>query len=165
MKYQKQICFCIPKKTTFEMKYFFILYVLFISAFTVKGQRTEDRQGSERIRAMKVGMITQELKLNENQAEKFWPIYNSFSDEKLAIHRSIRNLSNRNANQAASNDELLKKQEEILEFKQDELNLEKRYRDNFLKVISAQQYTKLLETERKFNQMLLEKLKERRDKD
>lgn len=153
-----------PKKMKFEMKYFFILYVLFISAFTVKGQRTEDRQGGERIRAMKVGMITHELKLNENQAEKFWPIYNSFYDEKLAIHRSIRNLSNRNANKAVSNDELLKKQEEILEFKQDELNLEKRYRDNFLKVISAQQYTKLLETERKFNQMLLEKLKERREK-
>ncbi len=165
MKYRKKICYYTPKKMIFEMKYFFIVYMVFVCAFTVKGQRIEDRQGGERIRAMKVGMITQELKLNENQAEKFWPIYNSFSEEKLEIHKSIRSLSNRNNNKAASNDQLLQKQEEILDLKQDELNLEKRYRDNFLKVISAQQYTKLLETERRFNQMLLEKLKERREKD
>ena len=147
------------------MKYLLFIFLVFISAFTLKAQRAEDRQGGERIRAMKVGMITQELKLNENQAEKFWPIYNSFSEDKLAIHKSIRSLSSKNANKTATNDELLKKQEEILNFKQEELNLEKRYRENFLKVISAQQYTKLLETERKFNQMLLEKLKERREKD
>ena len=80
MKYRKKICFYTPKKMIFEMKYFFIVYMVFVCAFTVKGQRIEDRQGGERIRAMKVGMITQELKLNENQAEKFWPIYNSFSE-------------------------------------------------------------------------------------
>jgi hypothetical protein len=121
--------------------------------------------GGERIKAMKVGMITQELKLSAAQAEKFWPVYNNFSDERMGIHKEIREISKRNANKGLSNDELLRKQDEIIELKQKDLNLEKRYRETFLKVISTQQYATLMDTERRFNQMLLDKLKERREQD
>lgn len=120
--------------------------------------------GGEKIRAIKIGMITQELRLTESQAEKFWPIYNNFSDERGEVHKEIRRLTKR-PDENLSNNETLKRQDRILELQQQEIDITKKYRDSFLKVITPQQYGSLMATERKFNQMLLEKLKERQGQD
>lgn len=135
----------------------YILSFLLIGMSTF-AQRPDGPKG-DRLKAMKIGMITQELKLTESQAEKFWPIYNAYSDDRNEIFRDIRQLSRNN--QSLNNNEALKRQDEILDLRQEEINLTKKYRDSFLKVISPQQYSTLMETERRFNQMLLEKLKER----
>lgn len=133
---------------------------LIISTFAFAQRPGGDGPGGEKIKAMKIGMITNELKLTESQAEKFWPIYNAYSDEKNNIHLQIRRLSKNNG-QNQSNEEALKNQDRILDLQQKELDVTKKYRDSFMKVISPQQYSSLLATERKFNQMLLDKLKER----
>ncbi|MCP9761533.1 Spy/CpxP family protein refolding chaperone [Lacihabitans soyangensis] len=143
------------------MKNIFLYISLIISTISFGQRPGGNPPGGERIRAMKVGMITNELKLTESQAEKFWPIYNNYSEEKNEIHQEIRRLSKR-PGEDLSNNELMKRQDKILELQQDELNITKKYRDNFLRVISAQQYSSLMAAERKFNQMLLDKLKERR---
>ncbi len=141
------------------------LYTFLIISTVAFGQRPGGNPpGGERIRAMKVGMITNELKLTESQAEKFWPIYNNYSEEKNEIHQQIRRLTKR-PDENLSNGEVMKRQDKVLELQQDELNVTKKYRDNFLRVISAQQYSSLMAAERKFNQMLLDKLKERRIQD
>lgn len=139
-------------------KLFLIISVLFFGLST-QAQRPDGGPKGDRIKAMKIGMITQELKLTESQAEKFWPIYNAYSDDRNEIFRDIRQLSRNHQN--LNSNESLKRQDEILDLRQEEINLTKKYRDSFLKVISPQQYSSLMETERKFNQMLLEKLKER----
>ncbi len=149
---------------TFKMKNIFLYILLIISTISFGQRPGGNPPGGERIRAMKVGMITNELKLTESQAEKFWPIYNNYSEEKNEIHQEIRRLSKR-PGEDLSNNELMKRQDKILELQQDELNITKKYRDNFLRVISAQQYSSLMAAERKFNQMLLDKLKERRGMD
>jgi Spy/CpxP family protein refolding chaperone len=128
--------------------------------FIATAQRPQGGGQSDKIRAMKVGVITQELNLSESQAEKFWPIYNNYSDERNEIFKEIRHLSKSGTH--ADSEEAIKKQDEILELRQKEITLTKKYRDSFLKVISAQQYAKLMDSERRFNQMLIEKLKERR---
>jgi hypothetical protein len=143
------------------MKSLFLYIALIISNISFGQRPGGNPPGGERIRAMKVGMITNELKLTETQAEKFWPIYNNYSDEKGGIHQQIRKLTKR-PDENLSNAELMKRQDQILELQQEELNITKKYRDNFLRVISAQQYSSLMAAERKFNQMLLDKLKERR---
>jgi len=116
--------------------------------------------GNERLRAMKVGMITQDINLTESQAEKFWPVYNNFEDERSQIFRKIRQLSRKD--ETLTSDDLVKRQDQIMALRQQELDLTKSYKESFLKVISIQQYAKLMDTERRFNQMLLEKLKERK---
>lgn len=116
--------------------------------------------GNERLRAMKVGMITQDINLSESQAEKFWPVYNNFEDERSQIFRKIRQLSRKD--ETLTSEDLVKRQDQIMALRQQELDLTKSYKESFLKVISIQQYAKLMDTERRFNQMLLEKLKERK---
>jgi Spy/CpxP family protein refolding chaperone len=146
---------------TFKMKNIFLYILLIISTISFGQRPGGNPPGGERIRAMKVGMITNELKLTESQAEKFWPIYNNYSEEKNEIHQQIRRLTKR-PDENLSNSEVIKRQDRILELQQDELDITKKYRDNFLRVITAQQYSSLMTAERKFNQMLLDKLKERR---
>jgi Spy/CpxP family protein refolding chaperone len=149
------------------MKQIFAILLFFVTSFTVfsqKNQNNRGNQGGEKIKAMKIGMITEELNLNTDQAEKFWPVYNDYSDERQAIMKEIRQKSRKSNDQNDSNDDILKNQDEILELKQKEITLTKKYRDSFLKVISVAQYSKLMDAERKFNEMLLEKLKERREK-
>ena len=146
------------------MKKITFLALLF-STFSVLSfaQKRGDHQhpGGERVKAVKIGMITEQLQLSESQAEKFWPVYNAYSDERMQINRQIREKTKRAANTGVSDEEVLKQQDEVLELKSKEIELVKQYRGSFLKVITAKQYADLLETERKFNQMLMEKLKER----
>jgi Spy/CpxP family protein refolding chaperone len=146
------------------MKNIFLYILLSISSLSFAQRPGGNPPVGERIRAMKVGMITNELKLTESQAEKFWPIYNNYSDEKNEIHYQIRRLTKR-PDENLSNSEIIKRQDKILELQQEELNITKKYRDNFLRIISAQQYSSLMTADRKFNQMLLDKLKERRAND
>jgi Spy/CpxP family protein refolding chaperone len=138
-----------------------ISFILLIISTLSFGQRPNGQaQGGEKIKAMKVGMITNELRLTESQAEKFWPVYNAYADEKNEIHQQVRKLS-RNNGENQSDAEAIKNQDRILALQQSELDVTKKYRDSFMKVITPQQYSSLLATERKFNQMLLDKLKER----
>ena len=138
-----------------------ISFILLIISTLSFGQRPNGQaQGGEKIKAMKVGMITNELRLTESQAEKFWPIYNAYADEKNEINQQVRKLS-RNNGENQSDAEAIKNQDRILALQQSELDVTKKYRDSFMKIISPQQYSSLLTTERKFNQMLLDKLKER----
>jgi Spy/CpxP family protein refolding chaperone len=140
------------------------LISFFILSFTVAAQQKNENKGrpnQDKIKAIKVGLITDELDLTETQAEKFWPIYNTFSDKKKEIVQQIRKRNKES--EEVSDKEILQNRDEILKLKQRELDLEKDYRDDFLKVISVKQYNDLLQVEKKFNQMLLNKLKERRE--
>jgi Spy/CpxP family protein refolding chaperone len=144
-------------------KSFLILILLFFIGISVFAQQKNENRAKnqDKIKAIKVGLITDELDLTESQAEKFWPIYNTYSDKRKEILQQIRK---RNKDSEEVNDkEILQNQDEILKLKQKELDLEKDYRDDFLKVITAKQYNDLQQVEKKFNQMLLNKLKERKE--
>ncbi len=75
--------------------------------------------------------------------------------------RVIRSKINKN-NNSVSDSEALKKQDEILELREKDIQIERKYRDKFLKIISPKQYSDLIEAEHEFNRMLIDKLKERR---
>ncbi len=132
-----------------------------LSSFQVLAQKGPGG-GGDRVKAVKIGMITESLQLSESQAEKFWPVYNAYSEERMSLHREIRKrMKNAGENQAGNDEEVLKRQDEVLALKEKEIELVKQYRGTFLKVITPKQYADLLSTEERFNQMLMQRLKER----
>lgn len=46
---------------------------------------TAQHKNSERIKALKVSVITEKLDLSEKEAQQFWPIYNAHEKETSAI--------------------------------------------------------------------------------
>ena len=145
------------------MKYFSLGIMLFF-AVSAAAQQTPARASNsrnaapqDRIAQIKIAKLTADMKLSKAQAQRFWPIYDAFDNQRKEIRREIRSLS-RNFTE---DDDAYKKTERIQDLRQKELDLTKRYKSDFLKVISEQQYGIMLVSEERFNQVLLETLKER----
>lgn len=113
----------------------------------------------ERVRAIKVAYITDKLELTTEQSAKFWPIYNRFEDERFDIVRQYRRG---NVGDPAI-DESLRSVDDDIEMQEKMLALRKKYKDEFLKVITPKQLAALIDAEREFKRMLLQQLKERRE--
>lgn len=61
------------------MKKYIIILILFLSAFQAFGQHSKESR--DKIKALKVAFLTQELQLTSVEAEKFWPAYNKHEEE------------------------------------------------------------------------------------
>lgn len=135
-------------------------YIIILILTTCSAVLAQPRGRGEKIHAIKVGYITDKVNLSAAQAEKFWPLYNRYEQEM----RNVRIEFMKKYPEARSRDERESRKfiEDNIEFKEERLKLEKKYKNEFLKVISAQQLAELYEAERDFKRMLIQNLKERR---
>lgn len=141
------------------MRIVFIWAFILISAnsFSQQFRSGSHQREIDRITQIKIAKLTNDMRMNKTQAQKFWPIYNEFDNQRKEIRREIRNLSKN----LSEDDDIYKKQQKVLDLKQQELDLTRRYKYSFLKVISEEQYGTMLASEERFNQALLERLKKR----
>ncbi len=63
-------------------KGFFILLILLISPLV---KISAQNQNLEKLNAYKIGFFTKKLDLISKEAEKFWPVYNEYQDQKTRI--------------------------------------------------------------------------------
>ena len=117
----------------------------------------------QRIQDAKIAIITNRLNLTPEQATGFWPVYNEYSQKRREIHRAQRKIINDKKAEGKTDEQVLNNLKEVQELKQKELDLEKEYQTRFLKVISASQVIELYKAERTFNDMLIQRLKQRKE--
>ena len=134
-----------------------ITVLSFAFSTTLKAQDDYPR-GKEKIRAAKVGLITNRLNLSEEQAKIFWVVYDEFDKKRSEIRKNIRQMTAESRNITTSDDKILADLKEVLSLKQKEVDLEKEYLSKFLKTINVRQLSELFKTEQLFNQMLVKKL-------
>jgi hypothetical protein len=123
--------------------------------------QVQDPKVKEKISAIHIAYITEQLGLTPAEAEKFWPIYNEFSSKRKDLRKQLRQERKNpdpNKTQEQNDQELV---ELHLKVKQQELDLEKDYSSRLLKVISAQKLRTLPEAERRFRQMIIEQIQRR----
>ncbi len=150
-----------------EMRKLIYLFFPLIFCLTIQAQDNEERQSlnptaREKIRAARVGLITQRLPLTPEQAEKFWPIYNEFIKKRSELQKSYREMEK---NVGKNNSDPNRQQELLnqgLKIKQDELTLEKEYSNKLLTVITPQQLLNLHKAEREFRNIIINTLNKRR---
>lgn len=138
------------------MKYIILLVTFALSTFQLQAQG----DGSGRVRQMRINFITQKLQLPAQQNSHFWEVYTHYMDERSALRNnyitqfkgSKKELSNYEANRLLDDN---------IEYKEKDLQLSKKYKEELLKVISAQQLVDLYQAERDFKQMLIKTLKEK----
>jgi len=135
-----------------------ILSLLLLLTITVQAQ--EGRSREERVKAIKVAFITEELQLTTDQSAQFWPIYNEFQDKLKALRKSYRNRVDVDA---MSDEELEAWLEGHLKKEEEKAILHRAYVEKFKTVISIRQIVKLSKAERQFKRKLLERAKERRE--
>ena len=135
-----------------------ILFVALLSITTASAQRKSEEE-IKRIQDAKVAIITNRLNLTPEQSTGFWPVYNEYSQKRKEIHRAQRKIINDKKAEGQTDDQVLNNLKEVQELRQKELDLEKEYQNRFLKVISASQVIELYKAERTFNDMLIQRLK------
>jgi hypothetical protein len=141
------------------MKKITILITVLSFAFSTFVKAQDDYpKGKEKIRAAKVGLITNRLNLSEEQAKTFWIVYEEFDKKRSEIRKNIRQMTAESRNITTSDDKILSDLKEVLSLKQKEVDLERDYLSKFLKTINVRQLSELYKTEQLFNQMLVKKL-------
>jgi hypothetical protein len=122
------------------------------------------RPARERVEAMKVGFLTQRLNLTPEEAKVFWPVYNKYQDELEVLRKSRReNLVNAKMNfDEMPEKDVEKAVDSELGFRQQELDLLKKYHGQFKQVLPIKKVAKLYRAEEDFKRELLDRIKENR---
>lgn len=115
-----------------------------------------DGPGSEKIEALKIAFITKKLQLTTEEAQKFWPVYNQYEDEKKQLREStIGVIKDMKEDGDFTNAEAEQAIAKYIEFKSKDLELTKKYIAEFRKFLPASKIAKLVTAEEHFKKMLM----------
>lgn len=127
--------------------------------FSLNSFSQDSKQRHEQIEAVKVAFITNKLDLTAEEAQKFWPVYNSYQAEWMNLMRKrkdARTKKNIDPDDKISAD---------LEYESKMLALKKKYRALYSKVIPSQKILLLYQAEREFREHLIKQLNHRKRSD
>jgi len=122
------------------MKRFVFLFAFFFVgiSLTASAQRREDRQ--EKIQALYVAYITQQLNLTETEAQKFWPVHKEYDTEIRAVDPKLPELQ---------------RQQAILDIK-------KKYQPNFTRILGENRTDDFFKKDMEFRKQLVNQLRKSR---
>lgn len=123
------------------MRYLYILSALLLSSLRLLAQDDLPEGRQEKIKALYVAYISQELKLTEEEAQKFWPVHTQYENEVKAVKQEASELD---------------RQQTIL-------NIKKKYQDKFVKILGASRTDDFYRTDAEFRKKLVDRLKKMRE--
>ena len=127
-----------------RLYYLLVLLVGISSAGTAQGDHQQPPV-VHRMQALKTAYITKQLDLTSEEAEKFWPVYHSYTGDL----RKAR----------------LDKKDDVLAMEENVLNIRKKYQGEFRKLLgSDERANKVLTADRDFNNMIRKELQQRMEK-
>ena len=109
----------------------------------------------------KIAFISSRVSLTQEQAQRFWPLYNEFSTKRRDLNRDGR-LLRRDITDALTDQQIRDNMQQSFAARQQELNLEKDYFERFQKVITLRQVAQLLNAERDFTKEVIKRVAGRR---
>ncbi|PQJ73479.1 sensor of ECF-type sigma factor [Polaribacter butkevichii] len=139
-----------------------ICFTLFYS-LTLSAQENKDSR--EKIKALKVSYITEQLNLTPEEAEKFWPIYNAYSKKQYALRNKLKSeIKNSIKNDINAVSEKEAERLIVLKLTTDKKFYEsqKSFIENIKKVISYKKIIQLQLAEMEFGRKLMRKYKHRK---
>ena len=126
------------------MKKFLLIATVSISSiFAAKaqdGQPGDENQRQEKIKALYVAYITEQLSLTPDEAQKFWPLHTQFSNELKSVKQDLPELE---------------KQQAIL-------NVKKKYQDSFNRVLGPNRCERFFRMDGEFKRKLLDRIRNQR---
>jgi len=135
-----------------------MLMLLVSSTALAQGQSAQDK-----IAAARIALINERLALTPAEAEKFWPLYREYSDQRQLLKREYLDARRQYRAEGMSEEESKRLLQIGLALKEKELDLDKQYTKRLNTVISNRQLIALRKAEDDFRKMLLERLQERRE--
>jgi Skp family chaperone for outer membrane proteins len=126
------------------MKKILLITTIFLSSlFTAAAQDEQtgnENNRQEKIKALYVAYITQQLNLTEAEAQKFWPLHAQFENDIKAVKPDLPELE---------------KQQAVL-------NIKKKYQENFNRVLGPNRCERFFKMDGDFKRKLLDKIRKQR---
>ncbi len=141
-----------------------ILLLSLVISLPLLSRAQDEKQGRERIEAYRVQFITAELDLSPAEAQQFWPLYNQYRKEqqKLRRNKDKRLMRQRLRNiDGLSDKELEEALEAELEMQQQQVDLRRKYYEQYKKVLPIQKVARLYRAEIEFQKKLMRRLGEK----
>lgn len=126
--------------------------IMFCSVFSILIPQVSLAQrhgGVSNIRQLKYEMVLQEMSLDKAKEGRFMPLYSKYCDEVWNVKKKIRDIDR----SGSSPQQKIQQREQ---YKQQLLDIEKRYKGQFLKIISPAELDRMYNGEDKFRKKLLE---------
>ena len=128
-----------------------LLFVLQFSSFA-------QQRNFEAIESEKVAYITKELKLTPAEAQKFFPIYNKYNEEMWDLRKAKRG-----ANTPEGAVSLNSPKRDVIAFDAKEVEIKKKYRSEFTKVVGQARASAFFQVVEDFNDKLRHTLQSRQN--
>ncbi|WP_179345710.1 hypothetical protein [Winogradskyella ursingii] len=133
-----------------------LLVILFVSA-SVFAQRPD----KEKIKALKVAHITEQLDLSKQEAQQFWPVYNANEEAENKLRAKTNERRKRKKADELSENEAKALLMDLISLEREEVELESKYLNDLLTVLPAKKIVALLQAERSFKRKMFEEYKSR----
>ena len=132
------------------------LLLLFMAASSLAfAQRGGQPVDPERMQAARIAYITTRISLKTEQAEKFWPIFNSFTESREASMRAMGDLSK--GVESMTEEEAKSRIQQKLQIQQKLVQDEKIFVAEAAKVLTYKQLLLLQNIAKDFNRYLYER--------
>ncbi len=120
------------------------LFILIGSLNIVTAQVGSDNDGPKReqkIQALYIAYVSQELKLTEDEAQRFWPVHTQYDAEIKGVSIDLNEIDRQQA----------------------VLNIKKKYQDRFIKIVGAERTNTFFKTDAEFRRKMIERLRKMRE--
>lgn len=119
-----------------------ISFTLFLISVKAQENQQEGKgKGDQKIKALYIAYMTEQLNLNENEAQQFWPLHRDYNAEMKSTRKG-------NGTE--------------LEREEASLNIKKKYNDRFAKILGKERTEDFYKKDREFREKLVKKIKEKR---
>lgn len=147
------------------MKSKILIPILFLVSLVSFSQEFKEKK--EKIKALKVAYITNELKLTTDEAQKFWPIYNTYDANQFNLRRK-KTQTVLNKFEDGGLDKLTDSEATVLVNQMESIDeelylIKKKFVNDLQTVIPAIKIIKLKKAEDEFNRKLLKQFRGNRD--
>ena len=121
-----------------------ILLLLLYAGIVFSANAQDEQREAGRLQAYKIAFLTKKLNLSTEEAQKFWPVYNQYSDELRQLRQQNRDLDE-------------------VDMEEKIVNLRKKYKDDFAKALPADKVNQFYKVDKEFTMFLRNELQERNE--
>ena len=146
-----------------------LLTIILLTCTLLPLLKAQERRGREehieKFRSMKIAFFTERLELTAEEAEKFWPLYNAYEQNKREISRQ-RHLRPRNMDEQLENmteQEAEEKINEMMEARKKETDLAEAFQEDLKGILPPKKILKLYIVEIQFREYMLRKIRDERN--
>ena len=129
------------------------LFLLMLTGSTVFAQGNNSPYNKAKLESAKVAFITNRLSLTPEQAEKFWPLYNQYAEDRSSVMNELSKI-NRAGDKGITDSQAREMIQKRFEHQKKLLDQEREFMGNIVQVISPAQAIKLSNINREFTRQV-----------